>query len=349
MAARVLITGHQGYLGSVMTPVLLKAGYEVVGLDCGYYADCTLIPDESDVPSLHKDIRDLNPEDLEGFEAVVHLAALSNDPLGNLNKTWTEEINCRASVRLAELAKAAGVRRFLFSSSCIMYGMSEAAVVNEKSPLDPKTEYARSKVKSERAIAALADETFSPTFLRNGTIYGLSSRMRFDTVLNNLMGCAVTTGKVLIHGDGRPWRPVAHVQDIARAFVHILQAPIELVHNQTFNNGENGMNCQIIDLARIVAETVPGARLECLGSPDADQRTYKTDFGKFVSTFPGFRFRWTVRDGARDLYETLKAARITHEDFVDRRFTRVKWLQHLLEDGRLDESLRWRAYAGARR
>ena len=344
---RILMTGHNGYVGSVMARVFVEAGHEVVGLDTEFYRDCTLVPDAVRVPCVRKDLRELEPDDLDGMDAVIHLAALSNDPIGNLNAAWTEEINFLASVRLAELAKAAGVRRFIFSSSCIMYGMSSAAVVDETSPLDPKTEYARSKVKAERAIAALADETFSPTFLRNGTIYGLSPRMRFDTVLNNLVGSAVATGKVVLHGDGSPWRPVAHVQDISRAFLHVLDAPLERVHNQAFNNGEDAMNRQIIELARIVVGTVPGAALECLARPDADRRTYKTDFGKFARTFPEFRFMWRAEDGARELYEAFRAIGLTNEHFTDRRFTRLAWLRHLLDSGVLDESLRW-SYAEKR-
>jgi len=368
MAKRVLITGHQGYVGSVMTPLFAQAGWEVVGLDTGYFAECTLVPrpdaslkaisrpqgrvrgmaagggmvpDALEVPTVPKDIRDVEPRDLDGCDAVIHLAALSNDPIGNLNAAWTEEINVQASVRLAETAKAAGVSRFLFSSSCIMYGMSEATTVNEDSPLDPQTDYARSKVKSERAISALADERFSPTFLRNGTIYGLSPRMRFDTVLNNLVGSAVATDKVVLHSDGTPWRPVVHVQDIARAFLHVLEAPIERVHNQAFNNGEERMNYQIGELAEIVVKTIPGCRLERLASPDADQRTYQTDFSKFARTFPDFRFQWTVERGAQELSQALAAVGLTEADFSDRRFTRLKWLRYLLETGRLNGSLRW--------
>lgn len=341
MAKRVLITGHQGYVGSVMTPLFVQAGYEVAGLDTGYFAECTLVPHSLNVPAAQKDLRDLDPADLEGFDAIAHLAALSNDPIGNLNSAWTQAINLHASIRLAELAKAAGVRRFLFSSSCIMYGMSETSVVTEDSPLDPKTDYARSKVEAERAISALADASFSPTFLRNGTIYGLSPRMRFDTVLNNLVGSAVATGAVVLHSDGTPWRPVAHVEDVSRAFLHVLRAPIEVVHNQAFNNGEDGMNHQIIELAEAVVRAVPGTRVECMASPDADQRTYRTDFGKFARTFPDFAFRWTVQEGANELAEAFRAIGLTRETFTDRRFTRLAWLRYLLDAGRLDESLRW--------
>ena len=224
---RILITGNGGYLGSVMAPWLRSQGYEVIGLDTGYFSACTLAPDLAQIRTIRKDIRDVGAQDLAGFDAVIHLAALSNDPIGNLNAAWTRQINGEGTVRLARLAKQAGVPRFIFSSSCIMYGMSEAAVVDETAPLAPQTEYARSKVNAETALRRLADDRFSPTFCRNGTVYGLSPRMRFDTVLNNLMGCAYTTGRVVIHSDGTPWRPVVHVQDVARAFQAVLEAPIE--------------------------------------------------------------------------------------------------------------------------
>jgi nucleoside-diphosphate-sugar epimerase len=345
---RVLVTGHNGYIGSVMAPWLQRAGYDVIGLDTFYFRQCSLIPDLAEMPSIRKDIRDLEVADLRGFDAVVHLAALSNDPIGNLSREWTTAINQDASIRLAELARAAGVRRFLFSSSCIMYGMSEAAVVTEDSPLDPKTEYARSKVEAERAIAELATDTFSPTFLRNGTVYGVSPRMRFDTVFNDLMGAAVTSGKVTVYSDGKPWRPVIHVEDVARAFHAALAAPLADVHNQAFNTGANHLNHQVIELAEIAVRTVPGAVLEVLARPGADQRTYKSDFGKFARTFPDFEFLWTAAGGARQLYETLTAIRLDHDTFVDRRFTRLKWLQHLLDSGELDQGLRWAEAVRAR-
>jgi len=340
-AKRVLITGHTGYIGSVMTPLFREAGHEVVGLDTGYFRDCTLVPDRDLVPAIEKDLRDIEPRDLEGFDAVVHLAALSNDPIGNLNDRWTEEINFRGSLRLAELARAAGVQRFLFSSSCIMYGMSAAAVVTEESPLDPKTEYARSKVKAERGIAALAGDGFSPAFLRNGTVYGLSPRMRFDTVLNDLMASAVTTGAVVIYSDGTPWRPVVHVQDVARAFLRVLEAPVAAVHNQAFNTGANHLNEQVIGLARIVAALVPDCRLEVRSQPGADQRTYQSDFGKFARTFPDFEFRFSPETGAAELYESFTAIGLSRENVLDARFTRLAWLQRLLESGRLNDALRW--------
>lgn len=339
---RILVTGHNGYIGSVMAPHLAQAGYEVTGLDTGYFSECNLVPDLGQVPAIKKDLRDLTASDLQGFDAIVHLAALSNDPIGNLNDTWTEEINYQASVRLAELARAAGVKRFLFSSSCIMYGSADALVVTEDSPLDPKTEYARSKVKAERALSDLAKEGFSPVFLRNGTIYGVSPRMRFDTVLNDLVGSAVTTGKVVVYSDGKPWRPVLHVQDVARYFQAVLEAPTEKIHNQAFNTGANELNHQIIELAEIAVKTVPGCKLEMVPKPGADQRTYKADFGKFARTFPDFRFKWNAVSGAAELYEAFRRAGLTHADYTDKKFTRLKWLRYLLDSGRLDGGLRWR-------
>src|SRR4051794_3632541 len=240
-----------------MAPHLLKGGYEVHGLDTGYFSECTLVPGGVAMPAVRKDLRDLVSTDLEGFDAVIHLAALSNDPIGNLNDSWTEDINFHASVKLAELAKAAGVSRFLFSSSCIMYGASNTEVVTEDSPLDPKTEYARSKVKAEMAINKMAAPGFSPVFIRNGTIYGVSPRMRFDTVFNDLIGSAVTTGTVIVYSDGKPWRPVIHVQDVARMFQAVLEASNEKIHNQAFNAGANSLNHQIIELANTAVKTVP--------------------------------------------------------------------------------------------
>lgn len=337
----ILVTGHRGYIGSVVTSHLLQHGYDVVGLDTGYFDECTLVPDAVDVPELEQDLREVTAEDLEGIHAVIHLAALSNDPIGNLNATWTREINHDASVRLAEAARAAGVRRFLFSSSCIMYGMSAAEVVDETAPLDPQTEYARSKVTSERAISALAGDDFSPTFLRNGTVYGLSPRMRFDTVLNDFCAAALTMERITVQGDGAPWRPVVHVEDVARAFHAVLEAPLEDVHNEAFNTGAEELNHQVRELAEIAASTVAGCDVEILGSASADRRTYRADFTKFARTFPDFEWRWRAETGARSLVDALRAAGLTREQYTGERFVRLRWLSHLLETGRLDDSLRW--------
>jgi nucleoside-diphosphate-sugar epimerase len=337
---RVLITGHRGYLGSVLTPLAVAAGYDVTGLDVEYYRGCDLVSDPVDVPSLDQDVRDVDARDLRGYEAVIHLAALSNDPIGNLNPAWTAEINDGASQRLAAAARAAGVRRFLFSSSCIMYGLADGGVVDETSPLNPQTEYARSKVRSERAIAELADSGFSPVFLRNGTMYGVSPRMRFDTVLNNLTGSALTTGRVIIHGDGSPWRPVVDVRDVAGAFLAVLMAPIGVIHREAFNVGADSINYQVRDLARFVQAAVPGSELTVLSNLDADQRTYQTSFSKFEAAFPQVQFR-PAEQGARELAEELRRSGLTAREYGDPRFTRLRWLEHLLETGQLDENLRW--------
>ncbi len=338
---RVLLTGHEGYIGSVMGPALVEAGHDVVGLDTGYFADCTIVPAADGVAAIRKDIRDLGADDVEGFDAVVHLAALSNDPIGNLNEAWTEQINYRASVRLAELARAAGVERFLLSSSCIMYGMSEAAVVDETSPLDPKTEYARSKVRAEHAISELASDSFSPTFLRNGTVYGLSPRMRFDTVFNDLVCRAVATRKVVVYGDGAPWRPVVHVKDLVRAFIAALEAPRELIHDEAYNNGADHLNHQVRELARIAVEAVPGCELEVLRQSGVDRRTYRADFSKWAEAFPDCPFEWTPERGAVELREAFEALGLTLAGFEDMRFTRLQWLTHLIDTGAVDGELRW--------
>lgn len=348
MTARkpILLTGHRGYIGSVMGPYLLEQGYDVIGFDTGYFADCTLVPDPVEIPEIRKDLRDVTADDLKGIYAVVHLGALSNDPIGNLNQGWTEEINHEATVRLAELARAAGARRFLFSSSCIMYGMA-AAVVDETAPLDPKTEYARSKMKSEQALAELVDERFSPTFLRNGTIYGLSPRMRFDTVLNDLCAAAFTTKKISVHGDGSPWRPVVHVEDVARAFHTVLEAPLDDVHGEAINVGAEHLNHQVLELAELAAAAVDGCEIEVLGDPGADQRTYRADFGKFVRLFPDFEWRWDGRSGAADLVRRFKRIGLTHEQYTGPRYVRLRWLARLRETGLLDDRLRWAAEAAA--
>jgi nucleoside-diphosphate-sugar epimerase len=321
----------------------MSAGYDVVGLDTGYFNECTLVPDTAEISEIRTDIRDVTADDLKGFYAVIHLAALSNDPIGNLDEGWTTDINHNATVRLAEFARDAGVRRFLFSSSCIMYGMSDAGEVDETSPLDPKTEYARSKVKSEAALRELARDGFSPTYMRNGTIYGVSPRMRFDTVLNDLTAAAVTSSLVQVFSDGKPWRPVIHVEDVARSFQNILEAPADKIHNEAFNNGADHLNHQVIELARIASEVVPGCKLEVLNQPGADQRTYKASFAKFARVFPEFEWKWNARKGAEDLAATFTRIGLTHAQYKGERFTRLKWLNKLLNEKKLDGKLRWTA------
>lgn len=337
----LLLTGHRGYLGSVMAPYLVEHGYDVVGLDTGYFDECTLVPDPAPIPSIHKDIRDLTPADVKSVYAVIHLAALSNDPIGNLDERWTETINHEATVRLAELAREADVRRFLFSSSCIMYGMNEAAVVDETAPLDPKTVYARSKVRSEEALRELATDRFSPTYLRNGTVYGISPRMRFDTVLNDLVAQAVAYGRVTVYSDGRPWRPVIHVHDIARSFRRVLEADVDTVHNEAFNNGADHLNHQVMELAEIAVGVVPGAQLVVEARPGADQRTYRADFSKFAGAFPDFTWRWDAKTGAQELASRFAEVPLTPEMYEGDRFVRLRWLDRLLSSSQLDEQLRW--------
>ncbi|MFN7925452.1 MAG: NAD(P)-dependent oxidoreductase [Bryobacteraceae bacterium] len=338
---RVLITGHRGYIGSVLTRRLLERGFEVTGIDAGFFDECVLPGARRASPGrdLTGDIRDLAWRDISGHDAVVHLAALSNDPIGNLNETWTADINLRASVRLAELARESRVPRFLFSSSCIMYGAAAVeGLVNEQSPLDPKTEYARSKVAAERELSRLAGSGFSPVFLRNGTIYGYSPAMRFDTVINSLVGSALATGRVTIHSDGEPWRPVVHVSDVAAAFETALTAPIELLHNQAINTGAAACNCQVKEMARVVAGQVPGCTVECLRQAGADQRTYRTDFEKIGRLLAGWAPRIGLEEGVAGLVRDLGP--MPRALFEDPRFTRLAWLRKRLDEGSLDGALR---------
>lgn len=339
---RVLVTGHNGYIGSVMLDVLRSDGHEVVGLDTYFFADCgdgTI----DDTPAIRKDLRDLTVSDLTGVEAVVHLAALCNDPLGDLNPEWTLDINHDGSRRFAELAKEADVSRFLYSSSCSLYGNAGEEMVDEEAPFRPLTPYAISKVRAEADISKLADANFSPVFMRNATAYGLSSRMRADVVLNNLVCWAHTTGKIRIMSDGTPWRPLIHVRDIARAFAAALRAPREVIHNQAFNVGANEENYQVRDLAEIVRETVPGCTVEYAAEGGPDPRSYRVSFDKLARSFPDLRLEWNARSGAREVYEAVRGAGLTLTDFQGRKFIRLSQLKHLLDRDLLDGTLRWRA------
>lgn len=338
---RVLVTGHNGYIGSVMVRVLQEAGHTVVGLDTYYFGDCTLGEPDTDIEAICKDIRDVTVDDLRAFDAVIHLAALSNDPLGELKPDWTYDINHRASVRLAKVAKEAGVQRFLFASSCSMYGAAGNDILDEEAPLRPLTHYAISKVRTEEDLAMLADQDFSPVFLRNATAYGVSPRLRVDLVLNNLVGWAYTTGKVLIMSDGTPWRPIVHVEDISRAFAVVLVAPREVIHCQAFNVGINGENYQVRQLAQIVQETIPGCKVEYAGQGGPDPRNYRVDFNKLARLVPDFRPRWNARLGVQELYEAFQRAKFTQEEFQGRKYTRLKQLKYLISQQYLDETLRW--------
>jgi nucleoside-diphosphate-sugar epimerase len=341
LSRKVLVTGHAGYIGTVMTRVLQAAGHEVVGCDTGYFEDCDLDSLPNDFIAIRKDIREISEADLSGFDAVIHLAALSNDPLGELNPDLTFEINYQASVRLAKFAKAAGVKRYLYSSSCSMYGSAGEDAVSEEAPLRPLTAYAESKVRVEEEVSKLAGDGFTPIFLRNATAYGASPRFRADLVLNNLSCWAFTTKSIRIMSDGTPWRPIVHIEDISRAFAAALTAPVELVHNQAFNVGRNSENYRVRDIANIVQEVIPGCSVAYAGAGEPDPRSYRVDFSKIARTLPSYQPQWDARRGVRELYGRFLSHGMTVEDFQSGRFTRLVQLKRLLDSARLDSSLRW--------
>ena len=342
---RVLVTGHNGYLGSVMVKVLQSAGHEVLGLDNYFFASCGT-GEKQQIRALSKDVRDVGPHDLAGLDAVVHLAALCNDPLGDLNPAWTLEINHVASRQLAALAKGGGVPRFLYASSCSMYGAAGDEIVDEEAPLRPLTPYATSKVRAEEDISNLADGNFSPIFLRNATAYGMSPRFRSDVLLNNLVCWAYTTHRIRITSDGTSWRPIIHVQDIAGAFAAILVAPRAAVHNQAFNVGSNAENYQVRGLADIVHEVLPDCEVEYAAGAAPDPRSYRVSFDKLARLIPAYAPKWNARRGAREVYDGVRKAALRLEDFRGRKFTRVAQLKYLLDQGLLDSTLRWSAGRG---
>ena len=345
---RVLVTGDKGYIGAVLVPMLLHEGHAVEGLDADWFAGSAFGELPAKIPSQRKDLRDVEVSDLEGFDAVIHLAALSNDPLGDFDAALTDEINHLASIRLATLAKEAGIARFLFSSSCSTYGAAGGdTLLNEEAPLRPVTAYGVSKVRVEEGLAKLADASFSPTFLRNATAYGVSARLRFDIVLNNLVAWAFTTGRIHIKSDGTPWRPIVHIEDIGRVFIAMLTAPRELIHCQAFNVGVTTENYQIRELAEIVNEIIPGCEIEYAQDGGPDPRCYRVDFNKLARTLPECKLQWTARKGAEELYTAIQQYGLKLDEFEGPRYRRISHIQELLSTGRLDSSLRWRDPAAA--
>ncbi|HWW00425.1 MAG TPA: SDR family oxidoreductase [Candidatus Acidoferrum sp.] len=334
---KIILTGCDGYLGSLLGPELLGKGHQVTGVDTGFYREGTLYRAGGSVPlTVTKDIRQVGLDDFRGVDAVVHLAELSNDPLGQLAPTITNEINHQGSVRLAELAKKAGVKRFVYTSSCSVYGVSDREFVDEESPVNPQTAYAVCKTLVERDVKGLADEEFCPTFLRNATAYGASPRMRFDIVLNNLAGLAWTTQEIKMTSDGSPWRPLVHGLDIARAIIEVLGAPVEAVRNEVFNVGDTAHNYRVRDIAEIVGESFPGCRVS-FGPPSPDNRSYRVSFEKIRRHLPGFQCAWDARRGAQQLYALFKQIDMKSEIFQHRAFTRLKELEYLIRTQQIDE------------
>ncbi|HJQ10610.1 MAG TPA: SDR family oxidoreductase [Gemmatimonadaceae bacterium] len=338
---RVLVTGHNGYIGSVLAPMVRAAGHEVVGLDNFLFERGTLGPDRREPDEWRMDLRDVEVSDLAGFDAVMHLAALSNDPLGDVNPSCTYDINHVGSVRLARLAKQAGIKRFIFASSCSLYGVAGDAMLTEHAAFNPITPYGVSKVLFEQDVSKLADDDFSPTFLRNSTAYGVSPRLRADVVVNNLVAVAFTTGEVLIQSDGTPWRPLVHIEDIARAFIAVLHAPRSLVHNEAFNVGRSEENYRVRDLGALVEEVIPGSKVRYAEGGGPDPRCYRVDCSKLLRTLPEYQPQWNVRRGMEQLRDAFTRYGLTREDLNGDRYFRIRRIRALQAEGLLDDSLRW--------
>jgi nucleoside-diphosphate-sugar epimerase len=337
---KVLVTGNLGYIGTVLTPMLVSEGFEVVGLDSDLYRRCTFGKAFEMVETMIKDVRDVELSDLEGIDAICHLAALSNDPLGDFDPELTYQINYLASVRLAELGKQAGVKRFIFSSSCSNYGAGGSEMLDEQSEFRPVTPYGKSKVLTEKALSELADDDFSPTYLRNATAYGVSPRLRFDLVLNNLAAWAFTTGKIMMKSDGSPWRPIVHIEDISRAFAAVLKAPRQKIHNKAFNVGVTSDNLQVRDIANTVGQVVPDCQVTFADGASADKRCYRVNCDLIRRVLPDFQPQWNVRKGADQLYQSYLQHGVTLKDFEGPRYQRIAHLRKLIADGIIDKTFR---------
>lgn len=342
MNMKVLVTGSQGYIGTILVPMLQKEGHDVVGLDTDLYQRCTFSGQLPDLKILYLDVRDVTQDAIAGFDAIIHLAGLSNDPLGDYQPKITKAINETASVRLAQLAKAAGIKRFLFASSCSNYGAAGSDFLTEKSRFNPVTPYGESKVKVEQALMTMADDNFSPTYIRASTAYGMSPRIRFDLVVNNLTAWAFTTGSVFLKSDGTPWRPIVHVEDISSAYIAALHAPRKAVHNEAFNIGTTTENYMIREIAEIVNDVVPGCKIEYAPDASPDKRCYRVDCNKIARVLHDFKPQWTVRRGIEQLYDAYKRIGLTLEEFEGPKFMRIAHVKHLIENRLLDNELRWK-------
>lgn len=338
---KVLVTGHRGYIGTVMVPMLQAEGFDVVGMDTDLYRHCTYGDQPVEIPTIEKDVRDVTASDVKGFDAIVHLAALSNDPLGNINPDITYDINHHASVQTAEAARSAGVQRFIFASSCSMYGKAGDDILDETAEFNPVTPYAKSKVYVERDVSQMADDNFSPVFMRNATAYGVSPRIRFDLVINNLVAWAMTTGRILMKSDGTPWRPLVHIEDITQAVICALKAPRETIHNLAVNVGSNDENYQMHDLAQMVKETVPNCQIEYADGAGPDTRCYRANFDKIRRVFPDFETKWTARQGVEQCYESYVKHGLNKDDYEGIKYKRIAHIKNLIADGKLSADLRW--------